>query len=205
MSKTSIRWVIKFGGSLSRSAGLGPWLKSLAEHHCLIVPGGGPFADVVRKTQRQQGFDDTVAHDLAIRAMALYGRMLIGMEPRLCPVKTIEEVQGGSKGHSPLLWLPDPQEPLLRSLNASWDVTSDSIAAHLALALGIPELLLIKSVEKGSEPLSLRCATDQTLIDPALEGLTRGRALKLWFKGPNPEGLAKGLKDPVSSFTPLIP
>lgn len=204
MSKTSIRWVIKLGGSLSQSHHLGTLLASLAKCPCLIVPGGGPFADGVRETQKQQGFHDALAHDLAIRAMALYGQMLLGMEPRLHPVVTFKDWPENVVPRQPYLWLPDPDEPSLQSLDPSWDVTSDSIAAHLALELNIPELLLIKSVEPKEREIKLQSPTGQALIDPAFGRIVQGRPLKLWVMGPNPQGLAKGFENPLSSFTQLI-
>lgn len=204
MSRTSIRWVIKFGGSLCRSATLGAWLESLAEHSCLIVPGGGPFADAVRELQKQQGFSDAVAHGLAIRAMALYGQTLLGMEPRLRPIEALHDGALGHQTSAPRVWLPDPEDPVLQGLEASWNVTSDSIAAQLALELKLPQLLLIKSLTPPKGPMRLQSATDQGLIDPAFEKIIRGKPLKVWLIGPNPRGLAKGLQDPVSSFTQLI-
>ena len=204
MKKTSIRWVIKFGGSLSHSASLRPWLDALAMCPCIIVPGGGAFADAVRETQRRHHFTDRVAHDLAIRAMGLYGRMLLGIEPRITRVETVRDLAEGGHVLTPRLWLPDPEEPCLESLKASWDVSSDSIAARLALELEIPEILFVKSIEPAQGQESLSNAIHQGWVDPALEGVVRGGALKLWLKGPDPQGLAKGLEDPLSSFTRLI-
>lgn len=204
MKKTSIRWVIKFGGSLSRSPSLLAWLDALAKYPCIIVPGGGPFADAVRETQRELRYPDHVAHDLAIRAMGLYGQMLLGIEPRLLKVETVKDLAKTPQTRAACLWLPDPEEPCLQGLRASWDVTSDSIAARLALELEIPELLLVKSFEPARGQESLSNAIDQGKVDPALNEVVRGSTLKLWLGGPNPGGLAKGLEDPVSSFRQLI-
>ena len=204
MKKTSIRWVIKFGGSLSHSASLGPWLDVLAQSPCIIVPGGGPFADAVRQTQLRHHFPDSVAHDLAIRAMGLYGRMLLGIEPRLTRIESVKDLAERVDLGISNLWLPDPGEPCLQPLKASWEVTSDSIAAQLALALEIPELLLVKSIEPHQGQERLSNAIKEGIVDPALERVVQGRNLKLWLKGPDPQGLAKGLEDPVSSFTRLI-
>lgn len=204
MSKASIRWVIKFGGSLSQSACLADWLDALARRPCIIVPGGGLFADAVREAQNRHAFDDRVAHDLAIRAMGLYGRMLLGMAPKISRAESIAALTQRRDPESACLWLPDPEETCLQQLKASWDVTSDTIAATLALELEIPELVLVKSLTLAQEPLSLQSATDQGLVDPALRGMVQGRNLRLWLKGPDPEGLAKALEDPVSSLTQLI-
>lgn len=204
MSKASIRWVIKFGGSLSQSACLADWLDTLARLPCIIVPGGGLFADAVREAQNRHAFDDRVAHDLAIRAMGLYGRMLLGMAPKISRIESVASLIQKRDPEGACLWLPDPKEPCLQNLKASWDVTSDTIAATLALELEIPDLVLVKSAAIAKGPLSLQCATDQGLVDPALRGMVQGRNLKLWLKGPDPEGLAKALEDPVSSLTQLI-
>jgi aspartokinase-like uncharacterized kinase len=61
VSKASIRWVIKFGGSLSQSACLADWLDALARLPCIIVPGGGLFANAVREAQNRHAFDDRLA------------------------------------------------------------------------------------------------------------------------------------------------
>jgi len=204
VKKTSIRWVIKLGGSLSHTASLGPWLAAIAMHPCIIVPGGGPFADAVRDTQRRHQFSDRVAHDLAIHAMGLYGRMLMGIEPRLTRVQTLRDLAERSPITTACVWLPNPEEPCLQSLKASWDVTSDSIAARLALELEIPDLLLVKSIEPAQGQKSLATAIQEGMVDSALPDVVRGQALKLWLKGPDPQGLVKGLENPLLSFSQLI-
>ncbi len=40
-----------------------------AERPVIIVPGGGPYADAVRASQRELGFSDEAARDMAILAM----------------------------------------------------------------------------------------------------------------------------------------
>ena len=32
----------------------------------IVVPGGGPFADAVRASQAEIGFDDAAAHEMAM-------------------------------------------------------------------------------------------------------------------------------------------
>ena len=58
----SVRTVVKVGGSLCADpARLRALLASLAEGAfgaCLVVPGGGEYADAVRAAQRRDGFDD---------------------------------------------------------------------------------------------------------------------------------------------------
>ncbi|HCC82688.1 MAG TPA: delta 1-pyrroline-5-carboxylate synthetase, partial [Methylophaga sp.] len=73
-------YVVKLGGSLYHTAELKSWLTLLEQtalnESVVIVPGGGPFADMVRQAQQLHKFDDQHAHHMAILAMAQYGLML---------------------------------------------------------------------------------------------------------------------------------
>ena len=51
--------VVKLGGSLAASSHLPRLLEQLARTPNLVIaPGGGPFADAVRRAQKERGFDD---------------------------------------------------------------------------------------------------------------------------------------------------
>lgn len=79
--------VVKLGGSLlADPARLRAWLGRLAAGAlgpCLIVPGGGPFADAVRNAQAALGFDDALAHRLALDAMGRMAEVFRALEPGL--------------------------------------------------------------------------------------------------------------------------
>jgi len=126
--------VVKFGGSLYDSVpSLIPVL-SASPRPLLIVPGGGPFANVVR----QAGLDDEMAHWEAIAAMDRYGEYVasFGLPVTEQPVPP----------ETPTVFLPlrclKERDPLPHS----WDVTSDTIAAWIAAELGL-DLILLKSVD----------------------------------------------------------
>src|SRR5437763_14345584 len=67
--------VVKIGGSLYDLPDLGPrlrdWLLTLTASKVLLVPGGGPTADVIREFDRVHGLGEQVAHDLALRSLTL--------------------------------------------------------------------------------------------------------------------------------------
>jgi 5-(aminomethyl)-3-furanmethanol phosphate kinase len=107
----------------------------------VVVPGGGPFADAVRDAQARAGFGDLAAHRMAILAMQQYGLMLQALEPRLGLAETEDEL----RGEAPVVWLPWRMVGRLETLEASWDVTSDSLALWLARRIGAPRLVLVKS------------------------------------------------------------
>ncbi len=79
--------VVKLGGSLladpERLRARLRRLASGADGPCLIVPGGGPFADAVRTAQGALGFDDRLAHRLALDAMGRMAEVFLDLEPEL--------------------------------------------------------------------------------------------------------------------------
>ena len=126
---------------------------ALAEREgTVIVPGGGPFANVVRDVDRQARLSPTAAHWMAILGMDQYAHLISDRLPRSRLVFNCEGVLNALSGSAlpvlaPWRWLfaVDP-------LPHSWDVTSDSIAAWFAGELGASRLLLVKPAA-AQEPL----------------------------------------------------
>jgi 5-(aminomethyl)-3-furanmethanol phosphate kinase len=141
--------VVKIGGSLltldlalSRAIGA---LELIARTRALlIVPGGGPFADIVRTMDDRYSLGDDAAHWMAILAMEQYAELLA---TRISDAALVHDASGMRLAHergqipvlAPYRWLRDA-DPLPHS----WDVTSDSIAAWIANAVGASRLILIK-------------------------------------------------------------
>lgn len=156
--------VVKVGGSLFDHPRLGPglraYLDSLAPADVLLVPGGGDFADAVRKLDRTHGLGEEGSHWLALRAMDVAGMflesVLVGGQP-LRRVRTAHHALtfGGrcppyTKAASTVLdSLAFALEDESRSgrLPHSWDVTSDSIAARAAVVYRAERLALLKSID----------------------------------------------------------
>ena len=110
----------------------------------LVVPGGGPFADVVRDADRRFGLSQSAAHWMAVLAMDqlayLLSERLAGGRLAAGPDEIAAAVADGALPVlAPSRWLraADP-------LPHTWDVTSDSIAAWVAGALGAGRLVLVK-------------------------------------------------------------
>lgn len=139
--------VVKLGGSLAASAHLPRLLAQLARlPNLVIAPGGGPFADAVRRAQQERGFDDAAAHDMALRAMAQFGRMLAtqaGFRAAWGADRLAAELARSHK-QAPLVWLPDPAADA-PEVERSWRITGDSLALWLAHRLGARRLVLLKS------------------------------------------------------------
>lgn len=150
-------WVVKLGGSVARDAELLPlWLELLAEHgggRVIVVPGGGVFADEVRAAQRQWRFDDRVAHNMAVLAMAQTAMLMQGLNPALQPALNEQQIRQTLRRLRPALWVP---LELLRQTPdelTNWDVTADSLAVWLAKRLNAERLIVVKSCEvpEGSD------------------------------------------------------
>ncbi|WP_036294233.1 aspartate kinase [Methylosinus sp. PW1] len=146
--------VVKLGGSLAASPALRRWLAALRRYPgpLSIVPGGGPFADAVRSAQEALRFSDAAAHDMAIMAMEQYGRALCDLEPGLRPAATLREATAAHAQGAIAVWSPVAMTRANPQIPASWDMTSDSLAAWYAHEAGARALLLVKSVDWRASP-----------------------------------------------------
>ncbi len=197
----SVPLIVKLGGSLGSQNVLRDWLRALRPMPVVIVPGGGIFADAVRSAQAQWHFDDTLAHRMAIVAMRQYALMLSGIESGLTLAATETLLQELPRHPSARCWLPDPDELQGPSVEASWRVTSDSLAVWLAQRLGAKALLLVKSIHLSERSRSIDCLIDDGVIDPAIPDFLAKSALEIWISGPNDhDHLAEKLTWPNHHF-----
>ena len=149
--------VVKLGGSLSnRVPDLVPVFLA-SGRPVFIVPGGGIFADAVRKSR----VDDNAAHWMAVAAMDQYGRVIASQGIRATTLLQVPD--------KPVVFLPYCSMQKHDPLPHSWDVTSDSIAAWVADMLGL-DLLLLKSVdgilEKGNLMVHVKKPVRTEVVDP---------------------------------------
>jgi aspartokinase-like uncharacterized kinase len=176
--------VLKVGGAVcrepsTRQAALAAVGRLARERRLLVVPGGGAFADEVRTSQRAQGFSDDMAHWMAILAMDQLARSIVAELEGAQLIHLPNEVEAAhGAGKIPVL-APHTWMRAADPLPHSWDVTSDSIAAFIAGALGAGELILLKPVDgrldalvdqgfAAARPAALRVriATPETLATP---------------------------------------
>jgi aspartokinase-like uncharacterized kinase len=158
---------VKLGGSLWDSAALRPWLSRLAAERrtrLVIVPGGGPFADAVRRAQPLLGTSDAAAHRMAILAMEQYAHALLDLEPGLAPAVSRNAILNAE---GPVVWLPAAMA-MQADLPESWDATSDSIAAWLADEIGADRLVLVKSAALPAGESSVEALVRDGIVDPVL-------------------------------------
>lgn len=165
--------IIKIGGSLSRSDALADCLNVLEKNYqgraVVIVPGGGAFADQVRLAQQHWQFDNYTAHRMALLAMQQTALMLKGLKADFVIVHNVAAIHYQLDRHKTVIWSPDILELDNAGIAASWDISSDSLAAWLARTLAASELILIKSAVIDAS-LSLHQLAEQQIVDKAFCG-----------------------------------
>jgi aspartokinase-like uncharacterized kinase len=136
-------FVMKIGGSLiDQVPGITRALLS-SPGPVLIIPGGGPFANLVRTLHAP----DNESHWMAVLGMEQYGWYIASFGISTSPVL---QVPG-----CPTVLLPYALMQNEDPLPHHWDITSDTIAAWVAYRLGL-DLVVLKSVDgimKGGTPL----------------------------------------------------
>ena len=137
--------VLKLGGSLLFKPELARYLELAIQNgqgQLIIVPGGGTFADQVRATQKQWQYDDKTAHYMAILAMQQMALLFQGLCSSLVLVNQVAAIPPALKQQNVVVWSPLATELDAAGIPASWDVTSDSLAAWLAIQLSVTRLFL---------------------------------------------------------------
>jgi aspartokinase-like uncharacterized kinase len=177
--------IVKIGGSLLGSPDLDAWLSVILQSGAsvVIVPGGGPFADTVREAQRTIGFDDRTAHHMALLAMDQVAVLLASRSGNAVLATSRAEIDDAlTHGRVPV-WLPSAMAVSAADLPASWDVTSDSLAAWLAGALAAPRLLLVKSCDVAG-PITAQGLADAGIVDSQFPDYAQKAAAEIHIAGP---------------------
>lgn len=188
--------VLKVGGSLSsepkKLRSLMAELEALSKTKPLVVvPGGGQFADIVRKMDKQYLLDSHISHKMAILGMDQYGLLLSNLVSNPLIVRSFDEAEKAVFSGRLLIFLPSQAIFVDDPLENSWEVTSDSIALYIAHILGAENVLFITDVDgiytanpkldktacliREISPEELQAKKTRTSVDSALPQL-----LKKW-------------------------
>ncbi len=111
----------------------------------IIIPGGGSFANFVRRLDEDLQIGDDLAHWIAIYSMNYNGIILNGKYPDLETIEELKTFQDAKQIFC--IFLPYNFLREDDTLPHNWDVTSDSIAFYVANKLKLSQCFLIKNID----------------------------------------------------------
>jgi aspartokinase-like uncharacterized kinase len=171
---------VKVGGSLYDLPDLAPrlaqWLDQLPTRAVLLVPGGGQSVGAVRRWDQMHGLGEEASHWLALRALQLNAFFLQSLLPNSRIIERVEESpclrSAGLVAILDAYAFAKEDDDRPDRLPHSWGVTSDSLAARVAVRAGAATLVLLKSVAV-SDRIDWRKASAEGLVDPLFEQVLR--------------------------------
>ena len=171
---TSLRLrVIKLGGSLldwqQLSARFRDWMNAQSPALNLLLVGGGEVVERFRKLDQLHHFDPQFVHWVAVDLMSLNAPLasrILSLPGIVSTRASLHAILSNPQSSEPTqlfknkVVLIQPTAFYSRELNdpsnyplpETWDCTSDSIAAYLAMLLGAEELVLLKSTLADGQP-----------------------------------------------------
>lgn len=175
-----LRTLIKLGGSLLNVPNLGiqlrRWLDANVPPESLLIVGGGALADVIRALDQNHRLSDEAAHALAIKCMATNTHLVCHLLPNSKIIETpADMVKAWVEQQTPLLLPGDlfwQTSQAARWVKPTWDFTSDSLAAAVALAMQADELILLKSANAPNQP-HYATWSEQGLVDRCFPSLAQ--------------------------------
>lgn len=187
---------VKLGGSLSKNKmilmGLSQTISNLgSDHGIFLVPGGGHYADMVRKDDDQYHLSCKLSHRMALLAMSQYGYLLHHLINKSHLLDTLNGFNSDS-AKGVYIWLPHADLSSMEDLPSTWSFTSDSIAAFAAHTLDLEKLILLKSVDgipnnmpDSYDEAPIKCIikshelTNSDIVDPLFPAYLQGK--KCWI------------------------
>lgn len=179
--------VVKVGGSLYDLPDLGSrlhrWLAEQFPDACVVlIPGGGPTVEAIRHLDHHHRLGEGTSHWLALRALTVNAHFLAALLPPACVIDKIGALRTAwVENRLPILDVHEfarGDEECPDCLPHSWTVTSDALAARVAVVLQARHLVLLKSTTIAPS-MDWKEAGLQGLVDPMFVEVLREAPVNL--------------------------
>jgi 5-(aminomethyl)-3-furanmethanol phosphate kinase len=148
----------------------------------IVVKLGG---SVVRSgaCQSQLGFGDKAAHRMALLAMDQLAWAVAGLGQGLAVGATEPELRAVLERGQVAVWAPYALVAERSDIEASWRLTSDSLALWLARRLGAVRCYLVKSIVRKGDGMSARQLARDGVVDAAFPDMLRDAGMPAFLLG----------------------
>jgi aspartokinase-like uncharacterized kinase len=142
--------IVKIGGSLTYDAK--PLLKALKSYakennkKIIIIPGGGEFANVVRKIDKTLNISNSLSHKLAIKCMDLIGEVYAEIG-NIKAYDTLFNLKREIEKEKIAILLPSKILLSTDIAEHSWAITSDSLSLYIGKLLDVREVIIATDVD----------------------------------------------------------
>jgi dihydroneopterin aldolase len=128
-------------------------------------------------------FDDAAGHRMALLAMEQYAIACAASFPDVLLMGDEAQLRLISDGRI-AFWLPGRVALGADDLPQNWQVTSDSLAAWLALRLDASALVVVKSVDAKTDPISAAALVEREIVDPLFARFAARTNAEIRLAGP---------------------
>ncbi|XRO76800.1 [5-(aminomethyl)furan-3-yl]methyl phosphate kinase [Methanocaldococcus sp. 10A] len=142
--------LIKIGGSLTYDAE--PLLKALKKYakendkKVVVIPGGGEFANIVRKIDKNLKISNSLSHKLAIKCMDLVGEVYAEIG-NIKAYDTLFDLKREIEKEKIAVILPSKILLSTDMAEHSWAITSDSLSLYIGKLLDVREVIIATNVD----------------------------------------------------------
>ncbi|KAB0679299.1 amino acid kinase [Aureimonas leprariae] len=182
--------VVKLGGSSASSPDFVRWIEAVetAKGKVVVMPGGGPFANTVRRYQHRIGYDEEAVQAMNILAMEQFGFALKSLGTRMVTASDTAALEAAFAADKIPVWLPAVPAFREAAIRTNPDVTSDSIAAWFAGQYANARLLLVKQLDVPANA-TVETLVHAEMVDPAFLTFLKPQT-RVFLAGPNDIALA---------------
>jgi 5-(aminomethyl)-3-furanmethanol phosphate kinase len=180
--------VIQIGGNLADWVAIADWLtlagRLAAKAPTVIVPTGGPFAETVREAEDMWRLSPAVVRRMMLLGMDNHALLLHGIRPDIIATAAdFAAISANAAAGQASVWMPGGLVRERADLVDDWDMSSDSLAAWLAVELQADRLILVNSGACPCHAADTLAMVRDGLLGPDFPGWRRRFSGKVWCVG----------------------